>query len=203
MVTTVAAADDVFDAVSAMVLVLPVQAKKQDSVDEQPWDPCGNETIQCTGRPGTPRGNKAKLPFPDNCTQYLLCIGNSPLRLMDCPAGQFFNNVTRSCSNASDNCQSPCPFGIYLTQMSTGDESKSTRSPPSPDFTKKGDAEITRAQMMDKINTTVAGSGQSVTTTVQPGMVSTGSTLQSSRASQTAKTTTESPPADVMSGMLT
>ena len=109
--------------VSAAVLVLPSSQAAKLGTNPSLWDPCGTEDIKCTGQ-----NNHAKLPYPENCRQYLLCIGGSHLRIINCPLGQYFNNVTRVCADTADNCQTSCPGGAYARLMasSEGNPSQTT-----------------------------------------------------------------------------
>ena len=87
-----------FDVAAAMVLVQPVRAS---------LDPCGTEELKCVGKDAN-----SQLPFPENCQQYLRCRGTK-VSVEDCPAGQYFDTVSLSCTTDSYQCQDPCPEGIY------------------------------------------------------------------------------------------
>jgi len=106
--------------VSAAVLVLPSSQAAKSGTNPFLWDPCGTEDIKCTGQK-----NHVKIPYPENCRQYLLCIGGSRLRIKDCPLKQYFNNVSRECEETPHNCQSPCPGGAYARLMASSEENPS------------------------------------------------------------------------------
>lgn len=92
-------------------------------------DPCGTAEIRCTGR--------WTMAYPENCTQYIICTGRADksLILEDCPAGEFFDNVSLTCLNENYQCQSPCPGGAYSSALASSASSRtpltlSTTNPP-------------------------------------------------------------------------
>jgi len=95
-------------------LVIAVQGQgrgqgRGNSGQPSQLDPCGSKPFTCTGRDAN-----THLPHPDNCTQYFRCRGSKPVLTVEyCPAGQSFDNITRSCIDQGYQCQSPCPDGIY------------------------------------------------------------------------------------------